>query len=128
MPWWNGLIGDNTPKIIARLPFVERPDHPAGLPVFVISKPLADAAVRDRILYAAKVERWRGDITSALEANEITIEASSEADGLAAILLSTPGSLDPKLLPALFSTLGLSISDLHEVGSHAHRFHLSQPD
>ena len=128
MPWWNGLIGDNTPKIIARLPFVERPDHPAGLPVFVISKPLADAAVRDRILYAAKVERWRGDITSALNADEITIEASSEADGLAAILLSTPGSLDPKLLPALFSTLGLSMSDLHEVGSHAHRFHLSQPD
>ena len=127
-PWWNGLIGDNTPKIIARLPFVERPDHPAGLPVFVISKPLADAAVRDRIVYAAKVERWRGDITSALNADEITIEASSEAGGLAAILLSTPGSLDPKRLPALFSTLGLSLSDLDEVGSHAHRFHLSQPD
>ena len=47
------------PKIIARLPFIERPGHPAGTPVFVISKPLADAAVRDVVLYAAQFERWR---------------------------------------------------------------------
>ena len=35
------------PKIIARLPFVERPDHPAGLPLFVVAQPLAEAAVRE---------------------------------------------------------------------------------
>ena len=28
--WWTRLIGEDAPKIIARLPFVERPDHPAG--------------------------------------------------------------------------------------------------
>src|SRR5262245_35110342 len=29
--WWTALEGNDAPKIIARLPFVERADHPAGL-------------------------------------------------------------------------------------------------
>ncbi len=124
-PWWNGLIGEGTPKIIARLPFVERVDHPVGLPVFVISKPLADAAIRDRVVYAAQVERWRGDLTSALNADDLAIEAAADLGGLSAILVSAPGSLDQAGLRQSFSTLGLSISDLHEVGSHANRFHLT---
>ena len=37
--WWRTLADKRRPKIIARLPFIERPDHPAGTPVFVISKP-----------------------------------------------------------------------------------------
>src|SRR3954451_4484783 len=36
--WWNALEFDAAPKITARLPFVERPDHPAALPLFVISR------------------------------------------------------------------------------------------
>ena len=32
--WWSALEFDAAPKIIARLPFVERPDHPAALPVY----------------------------------------------------------------------------------------------
>ena len=36
--WWSALEFDAAPKIIARLPFVERADHPAALPVFVISR------------------------------------------------------------------------------------------
>ena len=43
--WWNALEFDSAPKIIARLPFVERADHPAALPVFVISRAAADAMV-----------------------------------------------------------------------------------
>ncbi len=127
-PWWLGLIGEGTPKIIARLPFVERPDHPAGAPVFVISKPLADAAVRDRLLYAAQVERWRGDISTSLMKEDLAIEAHSSAEGLSSLLLSAPGSYDPSRLKSIFSTLGLSVSDLYEIGSHAQRFHLTQPD
>src|SRR5438874_6876753 len=41
--WWNALEFDSAPKIIARLPFVERADHPAALPVFVVSRAAADA-------------------------------------------------------------------------------------
>ena len=36
--WWAALEADGAPKIIARLPFVEREDHPAGLPVFAIAR------------------------------------------------------------------------------------------
>src|SRR2546428_266151 len=35
--WWAALEAEAGPKIIARLPFVERPDHPAGLPVFALA-------------------------------------------------------------------------------------------
>src|SRR5882672_2219012 len=36
--WWSALEFDAAPKIIARLPFVDRADHPAALPVFVVSR------------------------------------------------------------------------------------------
>src|SRR3974390_2371105 len=35
-PWWTALEFESAPKIIARLPFIERADHPAALPVFCI--------------------------------------------------------------------------------------------
>ena len=45
--WWTALEADDAPKVIARLPFVERADHPAGLPVFGIARPNPDAIVAD---------------------------------------------------------------------------------
>src|SRR3954464_7837426 len=45
--WWSALEFDAAPKIIARLPFVERADHPAALPVFVISRVAADAMAKE---------------------------------------------------------------------------------
>src|SRR5437868_9926550 len=41
--WWAALEASDAPKIIARLPFVERADHPAGLQVFGIARPNPDA-------------------------------------------------------------------------------------
>jgi len=48
------------PKIIARLPFVERPDHPAGMPAFVIAQPLADGAARDVVIESVALDRCGG--------------------------------------------------------------------
>src|SRR5262249_39401411 len=57
--WWSGLEMAEAPKIIARLPFVERPDHPASLPLFVVSKPLAaDAAANEVEIYSVAVAGW----------------------------------------------------------------------
>src|SRR5438876_8564839 len=56
--WWNALEFDAAPKIIARLPFVERPDHPAALPVFVISRAAADAMVREIEVWSVRVAGW----------------------------------------------------------------------
>src|SRR5579872_1477853 len=57
-PWWAALEFDSAPKIIARLPFVERSDHPAGLPVFVISRVAADAMVTETEVWSVRVSGW----------------------------------------------------------------------
>src|SRR5271154_3094236 len=57
-PWWAALEFDTAPKIIARLPFVERANHPAGLPVFVISRVAADAMVTETEMWSMRVSGW----------------------------------------------------------------------
>src|SRR4051794_23433934 len=56
--WWSALEFDVAPKIIARLPFVERADHPAGIPVFVISRAAADAMVKEVEVWSVRVAGW----------------------------------------------------------------------
>ena len=56
--WWMRLVGESAPKIIARLPFVERPNHPAGLPVFVVARLAPEAMARGVTLYAVGLARW----------------------------------------------------------------------
>src|ERR1700704_6976717 len=53
--WWSALEFDSAPKIIARLPFVERADHPAALPVFVISRVAADAMATEAPVWSVRV-------------------------------------------------------------------------
>jgi chorismate mutase len=120
--WWGALAGAGQPKVIARLPFIERPGHPAGTPVFVISKPLADAAVRDVVLYSAQFERWRESAGEALEAcgGEL-IASAGDATGLS-VLLAAPGTLDGHDLRAALAEAGSNLASLVEVGSHAERF------
>ena len=108
-PWWEDLAAPEAPKIIARLPFIERPDHPAGAPVWILARPLADAAVRDVVLYAARIARWP---EAALGAERI-----AEADGR--VLLAAPGEVGREALEA---ALG---AGLVEVGSHAARFRIA---
>ncbi|MDX7953275.1 chorismate mutase, partial [Lichenihabitans sp. Uapishka_5] len=66
--WWRGLEAPEAPKIIARLPFVERPDHPAGMPVFVIARPGAAAAAADITFHALTLPRWSETVPEALAA------------------------------------------------------------
>ena len=56
--WWTALEFDAAPKIIARLPFVERADHPAALPVFVVSRVAADAMVTEVEVWSVRVSGW----------------------------------------------------------------------
>src|ERR1700724_4747324 len=46
-PWWIGRGADGAPKITARLRFLERADHPAALPLFVVSRVAANAMVTE---------------------------------------------------------------------------------
>jgi chorismate mutase len=122
--WWRALASEGAPRVIARLPFIERPDHPAGTPVFVISKPLADAAVRDVVLYAAQFERWRESSRERLErlGGEV-IASAADASGLS-VLMAVPGALSPNELRTTLAQAGSAFASLVEVGSHAERFHV----
>ena len=83
--WWRALEGPAAPKIIARLPFVERAGHPAALPVYVVSKPIDEAAaVADMRLFsvpeaAAMPGPGRSVVASAEGSALLAVEA--EADG-----------------------------------------------
>src|SRR5271155_4272253 len=57
-PWWVALEFDTAPKIVARLPFVERPHHPAAMPVFVISRVAADAMVTETEVWSMRISGW----------------------------------------------------------------------
>jgi chorismate mutase len=121
-PWWRALVGPGAPKIIARLPFIERPDHPAGTPVFCISKPLADAAVRDVVLYAARLERWREAARGALQALDGEMVASAGAAGGLSALLAVKGTHSREAVEAALREAGVGPGGLEEVGGHAERF------
>ena len=120
--WWRALAGEARPKVIARLPFIERPAHPAGTPVFVISKPLAEAAMRDVVLYAAHFERWRAAAREALaELGGEAVASAGDGTGLS-VLLAAPGSVDPEALKGALAREGAPPTSLVEIGSHAERF------
>jgi chorismate mutase len=122
--WWRTLADKRRPKIIARLPFIERPDHPAGTPVFVISKPLTDAAVRDVVLYAAQFERWHRGANEALtQLGGEVVASAADTNGLSE-LIAVPGAVEPTPLRQALTKAGASLAQLVEIGSHAERFHV----
>ncbi len=114
--WWRALAEPSAPKIIARLPFIERPDHPAGTPVYVIARPIADAAVREVALYAARVERWTPAQASRLAACLGEVAASAADENGLSLLIAADGETH---IQQLREAVG---ADLVEVGSHAARF------
>ncbi|MBV9287664.1 MAG: chorismate mutase [Hyphomicrobiales bacterium] len=120
--WWTKLARPEAPKVIARLPFVERADHPAGMPVFVISKPLAEGEARDVVLESVVLDRWRSDFPHVLRqvGGEIL---GSAADGVGlSLLVARPGStLADAVTAALRSAGGADVRSA-EAGAHSGRF------
>ena len=123
--WWTRLLPHNAPKVIARLPFVERHDHPAGMPMFVISRPLADGGARDVVLEAIRLDRWRPDYPFALAAISGEIVASAADSMGLGLLVGRPGSLDPDLTATTLRSAGAADVRSVEIGSHAARFDAS---
>jgi chorismate mutase len=120
--WWTRLCPLSAPKIIARLPLVERPDHPAGMPVFVIAKPLADGAARDVVIESVALDRWRGDYPDALGALGCEIIGNA-ADGMGlSLLIARPGGLETGAIAGALRKAGASDLKVIEVGAHAARF------
>jgi len=119
--WWTALEGDDAPKIIARLPFVERADHPAGLQVFAIARPNPDALVTDVETWSVRVAGWGPAVSRALDPSAEVIAVPDRAFDGAALLVSVPrGGIDA--LVSVMVKAGASVRSKALVGSHATRY------
>ncbi|HEY6832184.1 MAG TPA: chorismate mutase [Pseudolabrys sp.] len=120
--WWSALEFDAAPKIIARLPFVERADHPAALPVFVLSRVAADAMATGAAMWSVRVSGWGAHAAQALTTLADFIAVPDRAFDGAALLITLPtdASLD-KVNEALVKA-GATVRSAALVGSHATRY------
>lgn len=123
--WWRLLHGETRPKIIVRLPFVERENHPSGIPVFVIAQPLKEAAVREEIVASLTLDRWRAEVTDALASHGGRIEASCGIESGLSLLVTHPGAVRVAELLASIEKTGCH-ARYDEVGSHAAAYAFSQ--
>jgi chorismate mutase len=121
--WWRALEGEGKPKIIARLPFVERGDHPAALPLFVVSKPLpADAAVNEVEVWSVHVAGWNTSVSRALAPLADVIAQPDSGFDSAALLISVPQSRKIDQILASLKEAGASVRASALVGGHATRY------
>jgi len=124
-PWWRGLAASDAPKIIARLPFVERPGHPAGMPIFVIAKPLAEAAARDVVVYGvtfAKGGDDGDDFVSACAKHAFEVLGQIEDKAGLSLMVAANGAAGDLL--EFIARAGWADAEIAEIGSHAARFDL----
>lgn len=123
-PWWIALEAGGTPKIIARLPFVERTDHPAALPVFVVSRVTDSAMVTEVEMWSVRVSGWNAEIARTLSPlAEICAVPDTAFDG-ATLLVSVAGSGSLKNIKSALIEAGASVRAMTLVGSHAIRYTL----
>ena len=123
-PWWLTLEAQRAPKIIARLPFVERADHPAALPVFVVSRVADSAMVTEVETWSVRVSGWNAEIARALSPlAEIVAVPDTAFDG-AALLVSIAGAKGLEKIKLALIQAGASIRSTALVGSHATRYTL----
>jgi chorismate mutase len=108
--WWRALEAPDAPKIIARLPFIERSAHPAGLPVYVLARPLKDAAMRDSVMFS--VAAMAGRIASA---GGQMLQSAEDAENQDSHLVAVPGARAAAFAAELAEAA-------LEIGSHAERF------
>ena len=123
--WWNALEFDTAPKIIARLPFVDRANHPAAAPVFVVSRAAADSMVKEVEVWSVRVAGWSTAATQALEplAEVIaapTARSTAQRCSYRCPQVATSGQVTDALVEA-----GASVRASALVGSHATRYRVS---
>jgi chorismate mutase len=123
-PWWAALEFASAPKIIARLPFVERANHPAAMPVFVISRVAADAMVTETEVWSLRVSGWNAAAVNAVAPVADVVAVPDRAFDGAALLVSVERGGIEAVAAALVKT-GASIRSKALVGSHATRYTVS---
>ena len=120
--WWSALEFDAAPKIIARLPFVERSDHPAALPVFVISRVAADAMATEAPVWSVRVSGWGAGPAKALSMLTDFIAVPDQAFDGAALLVTLSKEMSLESVSAALVKAGATVRSAALVGSHATRY------
>jgi len=120
--WWSALEFDAAPKIIAHLPFVERADHPAALPVFVISRVTADAMATEAPVWSIRVSGWGAGPAQALSALADFIAVPDRAFDGAALLVTLSKDVSLDQISAAMVKAGATVRSSALVGSHAIRY------
>ena len=120
--WWSALEFDAAPKIIARLPFVERPDHPTALPVFVICRVAPDAMATGAEVWSVRVSGWGVGPARALTALADFIAVPDHAFDGAALLITLPKETSLQSISAALVNAGATVRSAALVGSHATRY------
>ena len=120
--WWSALEFDAAPKIIARLPFVERADHPAALPVFVLSRVAADAMATDTAVWSVRVSGWGSNAAQALSTQAEFLAVPDRAFDGAALLITLPRATSLDAIGAALVEAGATVRSSALVGSHAARY------
>jgi len=120
--WWSALEFDSAPKIIARLPFLDRADHPAALPVFVISRAAPDAMVTEVEVWSVRVSGWSVVASRALSHLAEFIAVPDRAFDGAALLVSVPHGGSFAGISETLVQAGVSLRSSALVGSHATRY------
>lgn len=123
--WWNALEFDSAPKIIARLPFVERADHPASLPVFVLSRVASDALATGIEVWSMRVAGWSARAAAALAPLAEVVAAPDRAYDGAALLLSVPQGGSIATISDELVRAGASVRSSAPIGGHAACYRIS---
>jgi chorismate mutase len=121
-PWWAALEFASAPKIIARLPFVDRPDHPAPLNVFVVSRASADAMATEVECWSVRVAGWGAKAARAVAGLAEVVAVPDRAFDGAALLVSVPAGGNPADVTAALVKAGATVRSTALVGSHATRY------
>ena len=120
--WWSALEFDAAPKIIARLPFVERSDHPAALPVFVISRVAADAMATEAPVWSVRVSGWGVGPAKALSMLTDFIAVPDHAFDFSALLVTFSKEMSLESVSSALVKAGATVRSAALVGSHATRY------
>jgi len=120
--WWTALEFASAPKIIARLPFLDRADHPAPLNVFVVSRAAADAMATEVETWSLRVAGWSAKAARAASALAETIAVPDSAFDGAALLISLPPGGDLTAIKDALVKAGVTVRSAALVGSHATRY------
>src|SRR5438477_10205712 len=123
--WWDALEFDAAPKIIPRLPFVERADHPTAMPVFVISRAAPEAMVKEVETWSVRVAGWGAKTAAALAPSAEVIAVPDRTFDGAALLISVPVGGSINAVADTLVAAGASVRSTTLVGSHATRYRVA---